>query len=102
MKTFGMNLCGDSSGEEIENRLTNHPRGGRCAQKPAVRAVVENRAPLQVFDGGMVRHRIEHRAQPFIFEGKLLRPVLGIGQLPFRAWLTWPGLAWLERSYRPA
>jgi hypothetical protein len=68
-----------ASGEEIKNRLTDHLRGGRCAEKSAGRAVVENLAPLQVFDGGIVRHGIEHRAQPFIFKGKLLRLVLVMG-----------------------
>jgi hypothetical protein len=68
-----------ASGEEIENRLTDYLRGGRCAEKPALRAAVEKLAPLQAFDGGMVQHGIEHRAQPSIFQGKLLRLVLVMG-----------------------
>ena len=62
-----------SSWEEIEKRLTDRLHGGRCAEEPAVRAVVENIAPLQVFDGGIVRHGIEHRAQHFFCKCKLLR-----------------------------
>ena len=89
-KIFSMKFCRNISREKIENRLTDHLDDVRRAQESAVRAVVENIAPLQVFDGDVVRHGIEHRAQNSIFKCKLLRPVLTVGYCRFRAWLSGP------------
>ena len=44
-----------------------------------MRAVVENIVPLQVFDGDIVRHEIEHRAQHFFCKCKLLRWCWSLG-----------------------
>jgi hypothetical protein len=55
-----MKLRRNSSRKEIEQSLADHICGIRCAEESAVRAVVENIAPFQVFNGDIVRHRIKH------------------------------------------
>jgi hypothetical protein len=50
-----MDASRDAGREEIEHRLAGHLHGVRCAKHPAVRAVVKKVAPLQVFDGDVVR-----------------------------------------------